>query len=73
MPSSALLPLLGALLVIAGVVYTAAQGIWHGGFNRASRSFSLRGFGLKANWPGLALIAVGAVLLLAQAVFEHPV
>jgi len=65
MPSFTLLPLIGALLVIAGLVYSAFQAIWVGRFNREKRSFSLRGFGLKANWPGLALIAVGAILLLA--------
>jgi hypothetical protein len=27
------------------------------------------GFGLKNNWPGLALIALGAILLLLGAVF----
>ncbi|MGO4128915.1 hypothetical protein AB4Z01_31285 [Inquilinus sp. YAF38] len=65
MTSTALLPLIGALLVIAGLVYSAFQAIWIGRFNREKRSFSLRGFGLKANWPGLALIVVGAILLLA--------
>lgn len=65
MPSFALLPLIGALLVIAGLVYSAFQAIWIGRFNREKRSFGLRGFGLKANWPGLALIVVGAILLLA--------
>ena len=65
MPSFTLLPLIGALLVIAGLVYSAFQAIWVGRFNREKRSFGLRGFGLKANWPGLALIAVGAILLLA--------
>ena len=69
MPSTSLLPLIGALLVIAGLVYSAFQGIWIGRFNREKRSFSLRGFGLKANWPGLVLIVVGAVLLLAPSAF----
>jgi hypothetical protein len=69
MPSTSLLPLIGALLVIAGLVYSAFQGIWIGRFNREKRSFSLRGFGLKANWPGLVLIVVGAVLLLTPSAF----
>jgi hypothetical protein len=29
-----------------------------------------RGFGLASNWPGLALVALGAVLLLGWAVFR---
>ena len=65
MTSTAILPLIGALLVIAGLVYSAFQAIWVGRFNRETRSFGMRSFGLKANWPGLALIAVGAILLLA--------
>ncbi len=69
MTSTALLPLIGALLVIAGLVHSAFQGIWVGRFNREKRSFSLRGLGLKANWPALALIVVGAILLLAPSAF----
>lgn len=72
MPSTALLPLVGALLVIAGLVYSAFQAIWIGRFNREKRSFGLRGFGLKANWPGLALIAAGAILLLAPPALQGP-
>jgi len=72
MQSSALLPVLGALLMIAGVVYSAYQGIWVGRFSREKRSFGLRGFGLKANWPGLALIVIGAILLLVQSTFQTP-
>lgn len=64
MQSRMLLIWAGALLVIAGVVYTAAQGIWRSGFSQERHAFTARGFGLKANWPGLAMIAVGAFLLL---------
>ena len=28
-----------------------------------------KGFGIKSNWPGLAMVAVGAILLLAGAAF----
>jgi hypothetical protein len=67
----------GALLVVVGVVYTASQAIRRG---RLSDATPVRpgvgtdtleprgrgqGFGIKANWPGLALIAVGSLLLLA--------
>ncbi|WP_225768303.1 hypothetical protein [Inquilinus sp. Marseille-Q2685] len=72
MPSTALLPLIGALLVIAGLVYSAFQAIWISRFNREKRSFSLWGFGLRANWPGLALIAAGAILLLAPSALQGP-
>jgi hypothetical protein len=69
----------GALLVVAGVVFTAAQPIWRGRLSGPRRAPSgvardtleppnpAGGFGLKANWPGLALIAVGALLLLIGA------
>lgn len=66
---------LGALLVIGGVVYMAAQAIWRGRLSgRRSRSTAAGdtleprerggGFGLATNWPGLVLIALGAILLL---------
>ena len=68
----------GALLVLGGVLFTAAQAIWRGrlsGRRPHSRwtSDTLEpqergsGFGFKANWPGLALIALGAILLIAGA------
>lgn len=80
MTPSILLVWIGALLVGAGVVFTAAQAIWRGrlseakGFRMAEvRNDTLEppgrssGFSFKANWPGLALIALGSVLLLASA------
>ena len=83
------LVMIGALLVVAGVVFMAAQpilrgrlssvqrpgeGIPHGpGPQGASDTLEPRrpskGFGLKWNWPGLAMVAAGAVLLLAGAAF----
>ena len=81
------LVLLGALLVLMGVVFMAAQPIWRGRLSRVrplrstelsrstARSDTLepqrpaRGFGIQSNWPGFAMIAVGAVLLLAGAAF----
>ena len=67
---------LGALLVVSGVLYMAFQAIWRGRMSDARPSppptgatlepQSRRGaFGLKANWPGLALILLGGILLLA--------
>ncbi len=70
--------LLGALLFLAGVVYTAMQPLK----GRLSRPRSVsptpqgktlepespgRGFSLSANWPGLLMIALGSVLLLLAA------
>ena len=68
----------GALLVVVGLVELAGPLIWRGRLSgRWSRSRwagdtlepqeSGSGFGLAANWPGLALIGLGAVLLLAGA------
>jgi hypothetical protein len=67
---------LGALLVISGVLFTAAQAVWRGRLSEPRPSSSAApgatleprrpaaGFGLKANWPGFVLIALGAILLL---------
>jgi len=70
---------LGVLLVLGGVLQMAYQPIWHG---RLSGRRRLRagqpgdtleperpagGFGLKSNWPGLALVALGAAFLLLGA------
>lgn len=72
---------LGALLIVGGVLFTAAQPILRGRFSggrplrpvRPSVTLEperpARGLGLSANWPGLAMIALGTVLLLAGAVF----
>jgi hypothetical protein len=73
-----MLPILGALLVIAGVVFLAAQAIRRGRLSetrpRAGRADTTlepqkpaAGFSLRTNWPGLAMIALGVVLLLAAA------
>ena len=80
MPSSMLFIWVGALLIVGGLVYTARQAIQRGRLSEArpaapgSRTDTLEprvrnttGFGLKANWPGLALIAAGALLLLVGA------
>ncbi|WP_245471877.1 MULTISPECIES: hypothetical protein [Bradyrhizobium] len=71
--------LLGAFLVVGGVLYITLQTIWGGrpGGRRPHRaglpSDPLEpdrlagGFGIKSNWPGLAMIAIGATLLLVAA------
>jgi hypothetical protein len=70
----------GALLVVVGVLFTAARALWSGGrlseakgvrAGKAGQSLEPRGSGaglrLQSNWPGLALVALGFVLLLAGA------
>jgi hypothetical protein len=69
----------GALLVLGGVLSLALQPIWRGRLSGGRRFRSGRpsdtleperpasGFGIKSNWPGLALMAVGTALLLAGA------
>jgi hypothetical protein len=63
---------IGALLIIGGVVFTAWEGIFKGRFRTETHSFSARGFGFRSNWPGLAMIGVGALLMLAGSAFTSP-
>lgn len=70
------IPLVGAVLILFGVVYMAGAAIYRGRmsdphFNPGDaartlepRHRGLRFLGLKTNWPGLLLIAIGAVMLL---------
>ena len=77
---------LGALLVLGGLVFMAAQPIWRGRLSDARRRRTSSavprdtlephtleprrpgaGFSLRANWPGLVLIVLGGILLLASA------
>jgi hypothetical protein len=73
---------LGALLVFGGVLYMVRAVIWRGSLSRlgSSRSGPVRntlepprrgvGFlGLGANWPGILLMAIGAILLVSGASF----
>ena len=72
---------LGALLLLTGVVFMAAQPLWRGRLSGGKRLRSgepsgtlepprpAGGFGIRSNWPGLALVSLGAVLLLAVAAF----
>jgi hypothetical protein len=71
----------GAVLVLGGVLLMAAQPLWRGRLSGVRRLRSTEpsatleparpatGFGIKSSWPGLALLALGAILLLAGAAF----
>ena len=65
---------LGALLIFGGVLYMARSTIWRGSLSGPDSSRPVRGtleprrrgvgfLGLKANWLGILLMAIGAVLL----------
>ena len=66
---------LGALLAVGGILYMARSAIWRGPLS-GPESFrpvrdtlepsrrSMRFLGLGTNWPGVLLMAVGAVILL---------
>ena len=70
---------LGALFVLGGLLFMAVQPIWRGRLSDAKRTSSGvprdtleprkpgAGFSLKASWPGLLLIVLGGMLLLASA------
>jgi hypothetical protein len=68
---------IGALLVICGLLYMARTAIFRGemsephtaaddpvGVTLEPSRRGLRFLGLTANWPGLALMAIGALMLL---------
>jgi hypothetical protein len=64
---------LGALLVLGGLLYMVRATIWRGSLSRPAGDTlepTRRGvgfLGVGANWPGLLLMAIGAVLLLSGA------
>jgi hypothetical protein len=68
---------LGVVLFVIGLLVTAIQPIRRGRLSRGVRSAAAdgtlepprpgAGFGLKTNWPGLTLIALGVILMLAGA------
>jgi hypothetical protein len=71
---------LGALLVLGGILYTAWTAIWRGPLSGPGSSRPVRdtleppqrglGFlGFRTNWPGILLMAIGAVLLASGASF----
>jgi len=71
---------LGALLVLGGLLYIVRATIWRGPLSGRDSSQPVRdtlepprrglGFlGIGANWPGILLMAIGAVLLVSAAGF----
>ena len=71
---------LGALLMLGGVLYTARAAIWRGPLSGRDSSRPVRGtlepptrsmrfLGVETNWPGILLMAIGAVLLVLGANF----
>jgi len=68
---------LGVLLVFGGVLQMAYQPIWRSRLSGRRRLRSgpdtlepespASGFALKSNWPGLAMVALGAAFLPAGA------
>jgi hypothetical protein len=70
-----LLMVFGALLILGGILYMVRATIWRGSLSRPAgdtlepvrRGVGFLGVG--ANWPGILLMAIGAVLLLSGASF----
>jgi len=69
---------LGALLVLGGILYMARTAIWRGPLSGRDSARPVRGtleppqrsvrfLGLGTNWPGLLLMAIGAILLVSGA------
>ncbi len=68
--------LLGAVFVVAGIVYLASQAIWRGRLSGQSAPLSapadtlepprrgVRFLGLRQNWLGIVLVVVGGAMLL---------
>jgi hypothetical protein len=71
---------LGALLILGGLLYMARSTIWRGPLSGRGTSRPVRdtlepprrglGFlGIASNWPGVVLMAAGAVLMASGASF----
>ena len=71
---------LGAMLFLGGLLVTVAKPIWRGRLSGRRSPAAVAadgtlepprpgaGFRLKTNWPGLALIGLGAILMLVGAI-----
>ena len=75
--------MIGGLLVLCGLLYMAGSAIRHGRLSDARlkqgrtptlepQRRTLAFLGPKANWPGLLLIVLGAVLLIAPTLLGGP-
>ncbi|WFU44871.1 hypothetical protein QA640_21875 [Bradyrhizobium sp. CB82] len=71
---------LGALLIIGGLLYMARVTIWRGPLSGQDSAGDVRGtlepprrglrfLGFKSNWPGVLLMALGAMLMASGANF----
>lgn len=69
---------LGALLIFGGLLYMVRATIWRGPLSGRGSSRPVRGtlepprrglgfLGIASNWPGIVLIAAGAVLMASGA------
>lgn len=69
---------LGALLIFGGLLYMVRATIWRGPLSGRDSSRPVRGtlepprrglgfLGIASNWPGIVLIAAGAVLMASSA------
>ncbi|MBM6578982.1 hypothetical protein ILT44_02210 [Microvirga sp. BT689] len=79
MQSGMVLIWIGAFLIIAGIVLAAGQVLWRGRLSDPHRMGStdssatlepqgrVRPFHPKHHWPTIALVALGVVLMLAEA------
>ena len=74
------LMVLGALLVLGGILYMAGTAIWRGPLSGPDSSQpvrdtlepprrSVRFLGIGTNWPGILLMVIGAVLLVSGTSF----
>jgi uncharacterized membrane protein len=81
MQSSMILTWVGALLILCGVVLAASQVLWKGRLSDARKAGPagadatlepkgrVRALNPKTHWPAVALVALGIILMLAEAVF----
>jgi len=77
MQSGMILIWIGALLIIAGIVLAAGQVLWKGRLSDAHRigptsttlepQGRVRAFHPKHHWPSIMLVALGIILMLAEA------
>jgi hypothetical protein len=68
---SNLLIVLGVVLIVAGVLWSADQANWLGRFSRRKRTFESRGLGLRGNWLSIVFIVIGFALILIRAAAFH--